>query len=156
MKNLVRHGPAVMYHQNIAQKEEHGPTIQVDFQGFMTPNIRTKEGKAAYDNMTDVITTAGVIQMGKNEISRSSLNEKLVKHYKEGFNVTDVEFIESKTWDYFPRWSRTEMGEGRHWQGFDIQGKNKTCDAWVSVSFESVKSVLEYNNLLLRQMKDPE
>ena len=37
-----------------------------------------------------------------------------------------------------------------------MQGRNNMWYGGSSVSFESVKSVLEYNNLLLRQMKGPE
>jgi len=150
--HLVRHSPSTLYHQNIVTKAEHGPLVMVDFMGLLAPNITTKEGVAAYNEATDEVTTAVVVQIGKKDISQRKLNWKLLRHYRQGFNVTDVEFVKSKTWDYFARWSPAETYQGRHWQVFDIQGLRRTWYIGASVSFESVKSVLEYNNLLLRQM----
>ena len=41
--------------------------------------------------------------------------------------------------------------KGNHWDVFALQGFHRTWYAGASVCFESVKSVMEYNNLLLRQ-----
>ena len=41
---------------------------------------------------------------------------------------------------------------GRIWDVFSLQGTERTWYAGASASFESVKSVMEYNKLLLRQM----
>ena len=43
------------------------------------------------------------------------------------------------------------MAEGRIWQVFNMQGTKRTWYAGSSVGFESVRSVLSYNNLLLKQ-----
>ena len=43
------------------------------------------------------------------------------------------------------------MMKGNHWDVFALQGFHRTWYAGASVCFESVKSVMEYNNLLLRQ-----
>ena len=82
--------------------------------------------------------------------------------------MTDVEFIESRTWDYFPRsalagsFKNSQFGmfsfNFKYFQCFqvlDIQGIWRTWYAGPSVCLESVKSALEYNNLLLRQMEEP-
>ena len=70
------------------------------------------------------------------------------------------------------RWSPKEVIEGRHWDVFKMQvhcskiytyiclvmfysptqGQNKIWYAGASASFESVRSVLSYNNRLLKQM----
>ena len=51
-------------------------------------------------------------------------------------------------WEYFYRWNPTEMAEGRIWQVFNMQGNSRTWYAGSSVGFESVRSVISYNNLL--------
>ena len=40
-------------------------------------------------------------------------------------------------------------------QVFELQGQHKMWYAGSSVSFESVRAVMEYNNLLLKQMFQP-
>ena len=44
------------------------------------------------------------------------------------------------------------MTAGRPWDVFGMQGQQRTWYAGSSVSFESVRSVMEYNKLLLKQM----
>ena len=83
-------------------------------------------------------------EMESNEIVRS--------HYEKGFNATDIEFLDTITWQYFYKWAPHELAQGNHWKVFDIQGTNRTWYAGSSVCFESVKSVMEYNKLLLRQL----
>ena len=44
------------------------------------------------------------------------------------------------------------MQAGRLWDVFSIQGKRRTWYIGSSVSFEAIRSVMEYNNLLVRNM----
>ena len=44
------------------------------------------------------------------------------------------------------------MQEGRLWDVFSMQGRSRTWYIGSSVSFESIRSVMEYNNLLVRNM----
>ena len=88
----------------------------------------------------------------ENPLSEKQLNDQLKRHYQEGFNATDVEILQTISWRYFPKWSLSEIEQGRHWQVFGIQGKNKLWYAGSSVCFESVRSVMEYNKLLIKQM----
>ena len=90
--------------------------------------------------------------LGRDGLGREELNNILDTHYREGFNASQVEILNTVSWSYFPRWSPAEAGQGRHWQVFEMQGRGNMWYGGASVSFESVKSVLEYNNLLLRQM----
>ena len=73
-------------------------------------------------------------------------------HYVNGFNATSVEFLNTKTWEYFFKWTPEDVAKGNHWKVFNIQGTQRTWYAGASVSMETIKSVMEYNELLLRQM----
>ena len=70
--------------------------------------------------------------------------------YENGFGANNVEIMKQINWEYFYRWNPTEMAEGRIWQVFNMQGNKKTWYAGSSVGFESVRSVISYNNLLLK------
>ena len=96
-----------------------------------------------------------VYQIGKNYTSEAHLNNKAKDYFVEGFEHEDVELFNTISWPYFHRWTAHEVMKGNHWDVFSLQGVYRTWYAGASVSFESVKSVLEYNNLLLRQMIDP-
>ena len=71
--------------------------------------------------------------------------------YTKGFDAQYVEIMKQINWEYFYRWTPAEMAEGRIWQVFDMQGTKRTWYAGSSVGFESVRSVISYNNLLLKQ-----
>jgi hypothetical protein len=45
------------------------------------------------------------------------------------------------------------MADGALWNIFKMQGSRRTWFAGSSVNFESVKSVFEYNKLLVSKMK---
>ena len=51
----------------------------------------------------------------------------------------------------YTRGSSSQLSAGYLWDTFEIQGTNRTWYAGSSVSFESVRSVMAYNKLLLRQ-----
>ena len=44
------------------------------------------------------------------------------------------------------------MQEGRLWDVFSVQGRSRTWYIGSSVSFEATRSVVEYNNLVIRNM----
>ena len=50
------------------------------------------------------------------------------------------------------RWSPEEMQQGRLWDVFSAQGRSRTWYIGSSVSFEAIRSVMEYNNLLVSNM----
>ena len=64
-----------------------------------------------------------------------------------------LEILHSISWDYFYRWSPEEMEAGRLWDVFRLQGSNGIWYSGASVSHESIRSVMEYNNLLLRNIQ---
>ncbi len=57
--------------------------------------------------------------------------------------------------DFYPRWSPSQFGQGLPWDVFDRQGQDGFWVIGDGVSFESTKSVFEYNRLLLRQARLP-
>ena len=88
--------------------------------------------------------------MSKDQMKEKDLNEILVKHFVDGFNASTVEILQTISWPYFYRWSPEEMDEGRLWQVFNMQGKHRTWYIGSSVSFEATRSVVTYNDLILR------
>ncbi len=57
--------------------------------------------------------------------------------------------------DFYPRWTVDQIGRGLHWDFFDRQGRDGFWVVGDGASFESTKSVMEYNALLLRQADLP-
>ena len=104
-----------------------------------------------YDEMKDSSRITTSLQLRKTKIGELESNEMVKSHYEKGFNTSSLEFLKTITWEYFYKWSPTELSNGNHWRVFNIQGLHRTWYAGASVSFESVKSVMEYNNLLLKQ-----
>ena len=155
MRHDIRLRPYNMFLETMDRKLQHGVLGEVDVIGVMTEGVDTVEGRERYGRNNDNIRTVYVVQMGRDRPGRKNVNNILDTHYREGFNASQVEILNTVSWSYFPRWSPAEAAQGRHWQVFDMQGSNNMWYGGSSVSFESVKSVLEYNNLLLRQMKDP-
>ena len=74
------------------------------------------------------------------------------KHFEHDLGATSLEILQTISWEYFYRWSPGEMEEGRLWDVFSLQGRSRTWYIGSSVSFEAIRSVMEYNNLLLRNM----
>ena len=66
--------------------------------------------------------------------------------------VKNLEIIHSFSWDYFYGWSPEEMEAGRLWDVFRMQGLNGIWYSGASVSHESIRTVMEYNKLLLKKM----
>jgi len=148
----VRNGPTSLFMKNILGKVNHGVTIQTDFAGLLIPGMATDPKVLREYNEEKDLTTRMCSQLGREDTNEEHLNRQLRKHY-EGFNVTELEILSTKSWSYFPRWSPEEMTEGRHWEVFDMQGRDRIWFAGSSVSFESIRGVMEYNKLLLRQME---
>ena len=78
---------------------------------------------------------------------------QVIDHFKIGSEATNVDVLRTINWRYFPRWSPYAMEAGLPWKVFGMQGRRKIWYAGSSVLHESVRAVLDYNNLLLEQMK---
>jgi len=149
----VRHAPSTAFMANVLNKEEeYAVTWTGDTAGLLTPGITTPGGLAKYNNGTGLRTLYAIHAPSKQHTNEAFLKEKMRKFLMAGFNVTKIEFLNTIAWPYFPRWSPSEVVEGRHWDVFGMQGHNKIWYAGTSASFESVRSVVSYNNRLLKQM----
>ena len=77
---------------------------------------------------------------------------KVLGHFSNT-GVSSIEYANQKVWRYFPHYSSKELTNGVLWDILEMQGIYKTWYIGSSVSFESLKSVLEYNKLLLSLLK---
>ena len=164
MRNEIRNGPYNAFIANMDGKVEGGVTAEmnfmetdlrtgkVDFMGFLEMDMETDKGLLRYDQNNAGLKTSFILQLGRKLQDEETLNKILSDHYSQGFNATNVEILTTKSWKYFPRWSPAEIALGRHWQVFSMQGRQNIWYAGSSVSFESIRGVMEYNNQLIRSM----
>lgn len=113
-----------------------------------------QNGKLATGNDNRSARTCVVYQMGRFEPTLFSVQNKLLSHSKK-INGTNIEILKTKIWRYFPRYSPRDMTKGYLWRILEMQGKYSMWYIGSSVCFESVKSVIEYNELLVRNMQRP-
>ena len=99
----VRNGPHTVFIANVVSKEEYGVTGITDIAGVLTPGIKTPEGMAKYDNEMGLRTVYAIHAPSKRYISEESLKRKARDHFTKGFNVTNIEFLNTKAWTYLPR-----------------------------------------------------
>lgn len=98
----------------------------------------------------EFIQSAMYYQIGKSYPTKDILNAK-IQNFATDFRMRNYTVVKQRTWKYFPRYSPEQMSSGILWDILDLQGYKRTWYIGSSVCFESVKSVLEYNNLLLRK-----
>ena len=93
-------------------------------------------------------------QYGKRKPSvrqlRRIMNATLTQMHGTNIRIRVVE-----PWRYFPRFNPADMNAGILWDILEMQGRHGMWYAGSSVIFESVKSVVEYNELLVRKMRPP-
>ena len=148
----IRNRPYAIYAESLEKKIEGGVMAELDIEGelkYCDEGCALKNDQ--YDEMKDSSRITTSLQLRKTKIGELESNKMLKSHYENGFNTSSLEFLNTITWEYFYKWSPTELSTGNHWRVFNIQGLHRTWYAGASVSFESVKSVMEYNNLLLKQ-----
>ena len=78
-----------------------------------------------------------------------------LRSHLENFGATDIEVLNTRTFQYFPRWDKDDAFEQFHWEMYDIQGKNDIWFVGGGLSFESLTNVIGYNQLLLDMMHTP-
>ena len=152
MKNAVKEFPynAFVENLNSAKGDNGAVTTYVNMKALQAEGITDPDGYKPFREKT--LETMTSLQTSDELISEAVLNKKLTDHFVDGFNATSVQILQTIPWEYFYRWSPEEMQEGRLWQVFERQGRSRTWYAGSSVSFESIRSVMEYNNLLIRNM----
>merc|ERR1711915_1066438 len=133
----IRNGPSYAFLENVQNKIDHGVMSSYFYEGLLKSNIRDPKVMDEWDASH----------------MDAKLKTIIVDHFMKNFNASSVEILQTISFKYFPRWSPEDVNRGLHWDVFDKQGRKNTWLTGSSVSFESVKSVLEYNNLLMRQWK---
>lgn len=153
-KGVIRNRPITYYQESVDKKIDGGVVAD----GSLEDALNYCE-KGCPKTIDDYSRNNGsqrhitVLQLGREAVSEARSNEIARAHYEKGFNASSLEFLNTKTWEYFYKWSPDEVAKGNHWKVFNIQGLHRTWYAGSSVCMETIKSVLEYNELLLRQMK---
>ena len=83
--------------------------------------------------------------------------EAVLQNHLQKMGATEVDIIEQFPCKYFTRFTGEQITEEKRiWRVMGRQGKNGMWFIGASVCFESVKSVVEYNQLLVDRMIDPE
>jgi hypothetical protein len=102
-------------------------------------------------NKTRVSTVA--YQMGdRSPLGTLLVNQTFNQHFIRRLGVEEISVVKTETWNYFPRFSVEKMAEGILWKIIENQGDHKTWYIGSSVIFESAKSVMEYNHLMMKRM----
>jgi len=150
MKNDIRNGPLNAFQSTLDRKIENGVHYEISKEGWEVPGILARETVEAWDRNNSQTITKVVGCVAQKTSNERIVKENIVAHYT-ALNATNIEFLNIKAWKYFPRWSPELVNAGAHWDIFDMQGKGNMWLAGSSFVFESVFSVLEYNNLLIKQ-----
>jgi hypothetical protein len=161
--DTIRNGPIVHYRESLQNKIDGGVVHDMDVEGILnycdTNCVKNLKNYNLMSSYSRVITS---FQLLRNATSNLHANDKDIVdkyiqkakyHYENKFNASNIEIISSISQEYFYKWNPYEMEKGNHWKVFEMQGKYRTWYIGASVSFESVKSVMEYNKLLLRQFR---
>ena len=152
-KGVIRNRPITYYQESLEKKIDGGVVAD----GSLEDALNYCDNGCA-STINDYNQEVGrerhltVLQLVREAISEEQSNQIARDHYIKGFNASSVEFLNTKTWEYFFKWAPEDVAKGNHWKVFNIQGTQRTWYAGASVSMETIKSVMEYNELLLRQM----
>ena len=150
------HTPIDYWVDNMAQKRENSVWAQRDSYGVINkqsgPEYRSAKLPTGGNNGDRSMRTTVVYQMGKKLSSLRFLARILRKHIRD-VKGDIVSIIDAKTWRYFPRYSPADMETGILWKILKLQGKYNMWYIGSSVCFESVKSVVEYNRLIVENME---
>ena len=154
----VRKGPCPVdyFFDNINKKRESSFWAQRDtfaaindYKGLKYQNNDYPSG-----NDTKSIRTTITYQMSDNRESYTRMKHNL-KTSLQKIGATKIHILRMKIWRYFPRYSPADIEKGYLWRVLEMQGQYGMWYIGSSVSFESVKSVIEYNKLLMKKMELP-
>ena len=151
-KGTIRNHPITYYRESLQDKIEGAITLDMDTEGTLNYCEENLLGNLSqYDEMVNTSRILTVLQLQRNHTSETKSVQMVREHYETGFNASEIEMLSTISWEYFHKWGPEDLAKGYHWKVFEIQGSYRTWYTGASVSFESVKSVIEYNKLLLRQ-----
>lgn len=151
--NIIRNRPITVYQENVDEKVDGGVTADLNVEDELSYcEVGCNSTFNDYINDRGQERILSVFQLQREATSEVISNEILRNHYQNNFGASNIEFVTTKSYDYFYKWTPDELEKGNHWKVFNLQGMHRTWYAGASVCFDSVKSVMEYNELLLRQM----
>ena len=151
-KGTIRNTPKTFYRESLEDKIDDSVTGDLDVEGTLNYcNNQCEKNITDYDEMVSSSRIISIYQLKRNNRNKDQSIEAAKNHFELGFNASNVEIFSTIQWENSFKWSPSEVAKGNHWKVFNMQGKHRTWYAGASVSFESVKSVIEYNKLLLRQ-----
>jgi hypothetical protein len=147
--------PIDFWFSTIEKKRDHGVWEQRDSYGTVNTHHGPEYQNGSLPGGPDgqYIRTGVAYQYGREKPDESSLDEIFRQHFTN-LDAAEVKVIQKDIWEYFPRFSPQKMASGALWDIFDNQGSRRTWFVGSSVILESVKSVLEYNKLLVSKMTE--
>merc|ERR1712130_407035 len=147
-RGVAKSAPISIFLPSINDRTEYGPLAVGDLAGTREEGIAsTRQVLENWMAREEDDVFLGVSQMGggKPELAREALEKHLRK-----MGATEVEIQKQHHWnDYFPRWSPEDIREAKPWKLLDAQGNKNTWLIGGSAAFETIESVLGYNNILL-------
>jgi len=156
-KGVTRGASPVDYlFDNINQKREHSLWAQRDSYAALNGYAGDLYQSGVFPNGNDGGSTRSTVsyQMSDSQTTYTELQHILTESL-EKMKATSVSVLHMKTWRYFPRFSTADLAEGMLWRILEMQGKYGMWYIGSSVSFESVKSVMEHNKMLLKHFVVP-
>ena len=149
--------PVDWWYSNIYSKQDMAVWAQRDSYSVMFgyKGEEYEKGNLPTGNDTKSIRSSIYYQFSQTPPAVSSLQSHLDDHLQR-LGTTFREIKTRYRWPYFPRFTQKQIQDGAHWRVLDTQGRHKVWFIGGSVSFESIKSVVEYNQLLVSCMIDPE
>ena len=153
-KNTIRNQPISLFRESVKRKIEGSAVLDVDIKGILRyGDKRCPLTMEQYNKMGECERTITVFQM-LSKVSNEFESREIVKdHYGNHFNASNIQISHTITRQYCYKWSPEDLSKGYQWEVFKLQGKYRLWYAGASVSYETVKSVLEYNELLFRQFR---
>ena len=156
-RNVARaKSPVDYFFSNVIFKREHAVWAQRDsyalVQGYQGDDYQNGVYPSGDDGL-DIRSTV-VYAMGKVDpaLTGTDLEVKFLDHAKS-MGGTDLQVLNLTTWNYFPRFSLADMEEGVLWRILEMQGTYGMWYIGSSVCFESLKSVTDYNRMIVQNME---
>lgn len=141
---------------NVNEKREHSLWAQRDSYATLTGQYGEAYRNGSLPDGPDglFIRTGIAYQYGKTKPRNKYCLKKTLTDSLKATGASKIQIMRQKIWEYFPRFSPDDMANGALWDIFKMQGSRRTWFSGSSVNFESVKSVMEYNKLLVSKMPE--
>ena len=99
----IRNGPYTVFIENMNRKVDHGVMMYDSSAGLKAVDNRDPVAKDRLDEKNDQEQMYTVGQMGKEFSNEEKLNNILSSHFVDNFNATNLEILQTMSWEYFPR-----------------------------------------------------